>query len=266
MPKAKPEVSAEIGIIGGTGSFPAELLENAQAVRPKTPYGSTSDRIVVGSFEGRRVALLPRHGPGHSIPPHMINFRANIWALKKMGVDKVFATTAVGSLNEDYAAGDAVIPDQFIDWGKTVHTFYNGPEVCHVSMADPFCPELRKILISSAKALGLPTKDRGTYLRIEGPQFSTRAASRMYRQFADIIGMTASPEAILCREQGMCFAVLASVTDYDAWKEHAVSMEGVKSVMAQNVETARIVLGRSIAEAPRERSCGCGDALKYARA
>jgi len=187
-----------------------------------------------------------------------------VWALKSLGIRRVFSTAAVGSLKENYRAGDIVVPDQFVDWGKAVHTFYDRPKVVHVSMADPFCPELRELLIKTVKGLGIPVKERGVYLRIEGPQFSTRAASRMYRQFADIIGMTAVPEAILCREQEMCFAVLATVTDYDCWSEQPVSIEEIKKVMAQNLDNTKKILAFAIKNVPADRKCICKDALKGA--
>lgn len=257
-----------MGIIGGTGVYDAKLLENARDIKVKTPYGEPSGNITVGDFEGRKVAILPRHGPSHSIPPHMINFKANIWALKDIGADRVLATAAVGSLKEDFKAGDVVVVDQFIDFSKTVHTFYDGPKVYHVSMAEPFCPELRQLLIDAAKELGVPTKEKGTYLKIDGPQFSTRAASNMYRQFADIIGMTAVPEAILCRELGMCFAAIATVTDYDCWKtsEEPVSIEAIKQVMARNLDNTRNILQTAVRNMPKEHGCSCRDALKGAEA
>jgi 5'-methylthioadenosine phosphorylase len=258
--------SAEIGIIGGTGVYDPQLLEDAEAVEVKTPFGEPSDRITLGMFEGRKVAILARHGSGHSIPPHGINFRANIWALKELGVKRVLATAAVGSLKEDYRAGDVVIVDQFIDWSKDVHTFHHGPKVFHVSMADPFCSELRQLLISTAKGLGIPTKERGTYLKIDGPQFSTRAASRMYRQFGDIIGMTAVPEAILCREAEICFATIATVTDYDVWADQPVSIGAIKQVMAQNLDNTKRILRSAVRNVGSERNCVCKDALKGAEA
>jgi len=257
---------ADIGIIGGTGVYDPDLLKDSRTIEMKTPYGQPSDKITVGMYEGKKVAILPRHGSRHTIPPHKINFRANIWALKKMGVSRVFATAAVGSLKEDYRAGDVVIPDQFICWDRGVHTFYDGPNVYHVSMADPFCRDMRDTLIRAAGELGISFKDRGTYLRIEGPQFSTRAASKMYRQFADIIGMTAVPEAILCREQEICFAVVATVTDYDVWADEPVSIEAIKSVMAQNLKNMKSILERAIRDIPLDRGCECKDALKSAGA
>jgi 5'-methylthioadenosine phosphorylase len=263
-PRSEP--GADVGIIGGTGVYDPELLEDAKQIEVKTPFGRPSDKVTVGTYEGRKVAIMPRHGSGHSVPPHKINFRANVWAFRELGVGRVFATAAVGSLKEDYRAGDVVIPDQFIDLGKQVHTFYDGPKVVHVSMADPFCPELRELLIRNARGMGIPLKETGTYLRIEGPQFSTRAASHMYRQFAHIIGMTAVPEAILCREQGICFATIATVTDYDVWAEKPVSIEGIKKVMAMNLDSTKRLLAAAVKAVPSERSCACGGALRGAEA
>jgi len=264
--KAVNSALVEIGIIGGTGVYDPDLLRDAKQVEVETPFGKPSDKITIGVYEGRKVAILPRHGSGHSIPPHGINFRANIWALKKLGARYVFATAAVGSLKEDYRAGDVVIPDQFIDLGKAVHTFHDGPKVYHVSLADPFCPALRRLLVDTANSLNIPVKEKGTYLKIDGPQFSTRAASRMYRQFADIIGMTAVPEAILCREQEICFATIATVTDYDVWADKPVSIEAIKQVMAKNLDNTKRVLAMAVKNTPTERACICKDALEGAEA
>ena len=259
-------MEAEIAIIGGTGIFNTELLEGKRETKVSTPYGSPSDSITLGSFRGRRLAILTRHGKSHSIPPHRINFRANIQALKQLGVSRIFALAAVGSLKEDYKAGEVVIPDQFIDWGKSVHTFYDEGKFYHVSMADPFCPELNRLLTSTAKSLKIPVHDKGTYVRIEGPQFSNRAASRMYRQFGDIIGMTCIPEAILAREKEMCLSVIATVTDYDVWAEKPVSYEEIRAVMKKNMENTEKMLETIIPKIPAERGCVCKDALKGAEA
>jgi 5'-methylthioadenosine phosphorylase len=258
--------SAEIGIIGGTGAYDPELLEDRREIDVQTPYGKPSDSMITGTFRGRRIAILPRHGRDHSVPPHGINFRANIDAFKRLGVSRMIATAAVGSLKEEYEAGQIVIPDQFIDLGKEVHTFFDRGKFYHVSMADPFCPELRELLIKTALGLGVPLQEKGTYLRISGPQFSTRSASRMYRQFADIIGMTCIPEAILAREREMCFAVIATVTDFDVWAEKPVVFEGIKRVMAENMENTKRILEAIIPEIPKEGGCGCRDALRGAEA
>jgi len=191
---------ADIAIIGGTATISTNLLKNVEEVSITTPFGKPSDSIIVGEFEGKKVAILHRHGKNHSIPPHLINHCANIDALHRLGVKRIIATAAVGSLKENYKAGDVVIPDQFIDFGKQVHTIFGEGKFYHISMADPFCPEMREILINTSKSLGLTVHEKGTYVKIDGPQFSTRAASKMYRQFGDIIGMTCVPETIIARE------------------------------------------------------------------
>ena len=258
--------SADVAIIGGTASIDPDLLMNIWEVSFETPFGRPSDSITIGELEGMRIAILPRHGRGHTIPPHLINHRANIDALHQLGVKRIIATAAVGSLQEDYKAGDVVIPDQFIDWSKAVHGFYDEGRFYHVSMADPFCSEIRECLIETVKDLDIPFHDKGTYLKIDGPQFSTRAASRMYRQFADIIGMTCIPEAILARERQMCLAVLATVTDYDVWAEKPVSYDEIKQVMAGNIENTKNILQETVKNLSVERNCSCSRALEGAEA
>ncbi len=208
---------------------------------------------------------MNRHGPGHSIPPHLVNSRANIWVLKKIGVKRILAPGAVGSLKEDYIPGDIVITDQFVDFTKNrQYSFYEGGRVFHVSMADPFCPELRKALISSGKSLGLGIKDNGTYVCIEGPRFSTRAESRMFRSFGDIIGMTLVPECQLAREAELCYAAINTVTDYDVWAERPVTTEDILKTMKENLHKVRSLLLDVIPKIPTERKCACKDALKDA--
>jgi 5'-methylthioadenosine phosphorylase len=258
--------SADLAIIGGTASIDPAMLGDAREVDLTTPYGKPSDRITLGSLEGTRVAILPRHGKSHSIAPHHINFRANIDALHQLGVKRIIATATVGSLQEEFRAGDVVIPDQFIDWSREVHSYVDVGKVFHISMADPFCTEMRQTLNNATKKLGIPCHGRGTYLKIDGPQFSTRAASRMYRQFADVIGMTCIPEAILARERGICLAVVATVTDYDVWADSPVTYEEIKSVMSRNLESKKRILLDAIRSLPKERSCSCGDSLAGAEA
>ncbi len=257
---------ADIAIIGGTASIDPQLLEDSREVEVHTPFGRPSDTITLGMLDGVNVALLPRHGRGHTIPPHMLNFRANIDALHRLGVKRIFATATVGSLQEDYRAGDIVVPDQFIDWGKQVHSMYGDGRFYHVSMADPFCPEGREALVGIARDMGLRVHEKGTYLKVDGPQFSTRAASRMYRQFADIIGMTAVPEAILSRERQMCLAVLATVTDYDVWADRPVSFDEIKQVMSQNIHNTSAILEKAVKHISPERKCHCPNALEGAGA
>jgi 5'-methylthioadenosine phosphorylase len=257
---------AEIGIIGGSGLYDPAILEDVKELKIYTPYGLPSDFIIVGTLKGRRVAFLPRHGRAHRIPPHMINYRANIWAFKELGVERVISVSAVGSLREDYKPGDFVCPDQFIDMTKNrVYTFFDGPVVAHVSMADPFCPELRELCVATARKLGITMHERGTYICIEGPRFSTRAESKLWRQFgADIIGMTLVPEVNLAREAGMCFVNIAMVTDYDVWAERPVTAHEVARVMAENVEKVKKLLYELIPAIPRERRCNCAHYLSEA--
>ncbi len=256
-----------IGIIGGSGVY--KVFNPEKSVKVHTPYGVPSGEVEIGEISGVEVAFIPRHGKGHKIPPHRVNYRANIYALKTMKVERIIGITAVGSLKKEYRPGDIVIPDQFIDFTKNrEYTFYDGPRVAHISMADPFCPELRKIFIEISREkeyyLGFKTHDRGTYVCIEGPRFSTRAESRMFKQFADIIGMTLVPEAQLAREQEMCYVNISTITDYDVWAEHPVTTEEVMRVMKKNEEIVKVILNEAIPRIPVERHCGCKDALKGA--
>ncbi|MBI2126319.1 MAG: S-methyl-5'-thioadenosine phosphorylase [Thaumarchaeota archaeon] len=257
---------AEIGIIGGTGVYDPGLLEDAKSIKVYTPYGEPSDYVTVGVFKGRKVAFLPRHGKGHRIPPHKINYRANIWAFKELGVTRIVAPSAVGSLKEEMEPGHTVIPDQFIDRTRSrPSTFYEGGFVCHVSTADPFCPEIRKLAIGSAKKLKIDVHDYGTYVCIEGPRFSTRAESKMFRQWgAHIIGMTLVPEVVLAREAEMCYVNIATVTDYDVWADKPVSAEEVVETLRKNVDKTKKMLERIIPEIPKKRRCTCGQALEGA--
>ena len=262
----KPSEKAEVGVIGGSGLYDPEILEEVKEIKVYTPYGAPSDFIIIGTVKGKRVAFLPRHGRAHRIPPHMINYRANLWALKALGVSRVVSVSAVGSLREDYKPGDFVCPDQFIDMTKSrAYTFFDGPTVAHVSMADPFCPELRELAISTARRLGITLHEKGTYICIEGPRFSTRAESRLWRQFkADIIGMTLVPEVNLAREAGMCFVNIAMVTDYDVWAERPVTAHEVARVMAENIEKVKKLLYELIPAIPSDRKCKCGKYLEEA--
>ncbi len=266
----KPPVQAEIGVIGGSGLYDPGIVENATEVKVYTPFGQPSDNIIVGEVKGRKVAFLPRHGRGHRIPPHRINYRANIWALKALGVRWVISVSAVGSLREDYKPGDLVVPDQFIDMTKRrEYTFFEGPVVAHVSMADPFCEHLRRELIEVGRRLGYTVHDRGTYVCIEGPRFSTRAESRIWKEVfkADIIGMTLVPEVNLACEAQLCYAVLAMITDYDVWAERPVTAEEVIRIMAENVEKAKRMLYEVIPRLPDEPDtnlCSCCKALENA--
>lgn len=254
-----------IAIIGGTGIYDPEMFKNPETKSVNTPYGQPSDKITIGEFQNRKIAFLPRHGASHSIPPHSINYRANLHALKQLGVTRIISPCAVGSLKEDYRPGEMAIVDQFIDFTKKRdYTYHDKDRVYHVSTADPFCPELREILAKSAKKTGTPFKKTGTYVCIEGPRFSTRAESEMFRQFADVIGMTLVPEVTLAREQEICYASLATVTDYDVWADKPVSIERVLKVMKENNENIKKVLADAIARIPEERNCECKDAMKNA--
>ncbi|MEM0482321.1 MAG: S-methyl-5'-thioadenosine phosphorylase [Nitrososphaerota archaeon] len=258
---------AVIGLIGGSGIYSAEMLSEARQVKVYTPYGAPSAALTVGKMGLHRVVFLPRHGVGHSIPPHMINYRANIWALKEQGVERVLAPSAVGSLQEEYRPGELVLPDQFIDrtHGRA-STFYDGGQVAHISMADPFCPELTDIVYSEALRLGLPIHKDGTYVCIQGPRFSTRAESNMFRAWGGhIIGMTLVPEVSLAREARMCYLTIAMVTDYDCWKEGwRVTAEEVVKTMASNVEKVQKLLARVIPAIPETRGCRCAHYLDEA--
>lgn len=270
-PVTRPEgVSAHVGIIGGSGLYDPGIIEDPVEVRVYTPYGEPSDFITVGKLGGVRVAFLPRHGRGHRIPPHKINYRANIWALKSLGVKWIISVSAVGSLREDYKPGDFVVPDQFIDMTKKRdYTFFDGPITAHVSMADPFCDDLRGEITASARELGYTIHPKGTYVCIEGPRFSTRAESRVWKEVfkADIIGMTLVPEVNLACEAQVCYATLAMVTDYDVWADYPVTAEEVERIMTQNVSRAKEILYKTIprlARDPDPGKCSCCRALDIA--
>ena len=207
----------EIGIIGGTGA--KVELKDAQSYKVYTPYGETSDLVQVGTFEGRKVAFIPRHGLNHQIPPHKVPYRANIWALHSIGVSRIISPCAVGGLTHDTQEGVFVVVDQYIDRTKArKDTFYEGGPVCHLSQAEPYCPETNKLFYETGKELGLNIAPNGTYVCIQGPRFSTRAESMMFRQWgADIIGMTSYPEVVLAGELNMCYTAVAMVTDLDCW-------------------------------------------------
>ncbi|HEY8140494.1 MAG TPA: S-methyl-5'-thioadenosine phosphorylase [Nitrososphaera sp.] len=260
--------SADVGIIGGTGVYDPGLFADKREIKVHTPYGEPSDLVTVGEYSGVRVAFIPRHGRGHRIPPHMINSRANIWALKQLGVKRIIAPSAVGSLQEALRPGDIAIPDQFIDFTKKrEYTFYDGGQVCHISVADPFCPELRQIAIGRIKNLDFPLHDRATYICIEGPRFSTRAESKFYRDSmkGEIIGMTLVPEVTLAREAEICYLSVATVTDYDVWADKPVSSSEIIETLAKNVEKTKKLMMDLIPEIPQKRTkCTCGTALEGA--
>lgn len=260
---------AEIGIIGGSGLYSMPGLTDTQEVRLTTPFGDPSDAYVLGNLEGRKVAFLTRHGRGHRILPHELNFRANIYGFKQLGVERILSLSAVGSLKEEHKPTDFVIPDQFYDRTKTrVSTFFGNGIVGHVAFADPVCHEVADVFEIACKHVPeVVAKKGGTYICIEGPQFSTKAESNTYRSWGfDIIGMTGLQEAKLAREAEICYASLAMVTDYDCWHaDHdAVTVEQVVAVMHKNSENAAKVIKEAVKAMPRERKCKCGSALATA--
>lgn len=249
--------SSPIGVIGGSGLYELENLTVLEEIRVETPFGDPSDALIKGSLEDREVIFLPRHGRGHRILPTEINHRANIWALRSLGVRFVICVTAVGSLKEEYPPGHVVIPDQFVDrTSQRAHsTFFGGGIVAHVSAADPYSAALRKILVEHASATGLEVHDGGTYVNMDGPAFSTKAESAMHRHFGfDVIGMTNVPEAKLALEAGIALATLCMVTDYDCWKpeEEAVTTKSVLQHLLDNAENAKKVLARVIPDIPHQ--------------
>lgn len=259
-------MQAEIAIIGGSGLYDAELIEDTKQAKAYTPFGKTSDFITIGNFKGRKVAFLPRHGKGHTIPPHKINCRANIWALKELGVTRILAVNSCGSLQEKFKAGDIVIIDQFVDRTKNrPSTFYEEGKICHITVADPFCEELRKPLIEEGRKLKIPIHETGTYVCVEGPRFSTRAESKLFKQWGiDVVGMTLLPDCILAREAQICYASVALVTDYDVWAEKPVVYDEILQTMKKNVDKAKKLIFAAIPKIPFERKCFCKDALKNA--
>ena len=262
------ERRAEIGIIGGSGLY--TLLEGSgqEEVRLTTPFGDPSDAYFLGRLEGRQVAFLARHGRGHRISPSEINFRANIYGMKMLGVERIISLSAVGSMKKEHAPLDFVIPDQFFDrtTGR-ISTFFGGGIVAHISFADPVCPQLAALVHSSAQQAGVNSKPKGTYLCMEGPAFSTRAESNVYRSWGmDVIGMTNLQEAKLAREAEICYVTVAMVTDYDCWHEEhdAVTVDQIIETLSKNVKNARQLVRHAIRAFPEKRTCKCGSALKHA--
>lgn len=258
--------SAEIGIFGGTGVYDTDLLSDVREVSVKTPYGNPSAEITVGTFEDRSVAFLPRHGRRHTLAPHMINYRANVWAFKELGVQRVISASAVGSLREEIAPGDFAIPDQFIDNTKSrTGSFTSEGNVIHISVADPFCPQLREVVGEAASKMPISIHKDCTYVCIEGPRFSTKAESNLYRSMgAHIIGMTAVPEAQLAREAQMCYTTVSMVTDYDVWAERPVTAKEITATVSKNGENFAKLLASTLRTMPRSRACECAAALDAA--
>ena len=259
-------MQAEIGIIAGTGLYDPKLVKNVKEITVRTPYGAPSDSITLGELKGRRIAFLPRHSKKHTIRPTNVNSRANIFALKKLGVQRILAPCAVGSLREELKPGDVVFIDQFIDrTTKREQSFYTEKKVCHISVAEPMCPELRRTLIKVAEDLNIVTHNTGTYVCIEGPRFSTKAESKLFRMWGtDVVGMTLVPECVLAREADICYSSIATVTDYDVWKDHPVSVDEVLKTMNENIEKVKSIISEAISIIPKERECECKSASQKA--
>lgn len=259
---------ADIGIIGGSGLYDIEGLRRVKEVSVKTPFGAPSDTVVLGELDGTRIAFLSRHGRGHRINPSEINYRANIFALKSLGIRRVISVSAVGSMKESIKPGDVVLPDQFIDLTKRrVSTFFEGGIVAHVAFGDPVCPSLGAVLLDATRAVGATVHQGGVYLCIEGPQFSTKGESRLYRQWGvSVIGMTNLPEAKLAREAELCYATVALATDYDCWHEteEAVTVESILATLRQNVSLAKRLLRTAIPMVADDKACTCQCALQNA--
>jgi 5'-methylthioadenosine phosphorylase len=259
---------AEIGIIGGSGLYAMPGLTSVREERVTTPFGDPSEAFILGELEGRSVAFLARHGRGHRILPSDLNFRANIFAMKMLGVERILSVSAVGSLKEEHKPTDFVIPDQFIDRTYArVSTFFGEGIAAHVGFGDPVCAMVASVFKTACDAVGVVGKSGGTYVCMEGPQFSTRAESNLYRSWgADVIGMTNLQEAKLAREAEICYATMAMVTDYDCWRDghDDVTIDQIVAVLHQNADNAAKVVRAAIGGMPTEKNCACGDSLKYA--
>ena len=259
---------AAVGVIGGSGLYEMEGLQSVREIRVRTPFGTPSDAVIVGEIEGVGVAFLSRHGRGHRLNPGEINYRANIYALKSLGVSRVISVSAVGSMKESIKPGDVVLPDQFIDLTKRrVSTFFEGGMVAHVAFGEPVCAGLADTLVSSGQRLGATLHRGGTYLCMEGPQFSTKGESKLYRQWGvDVIGMTNMPEAKLAREAELCYTTMALATDYDCWHEteEAVTVEAILDTLHRNVALAKRILKSALPAVAGTQECACHQALNYA--
>jgi 5'-methylthioadenosine phosphorylase len=264
----KTAATASIGVIGGSGLYGMEGLTRVREVRVTTPFGPPSDAVVVGELEGVRVAFLSRHGRGHRLSPSEINYRANIYALKKLGVGRIISVSAVGSMKEALHPGHVVIPDQFYDQTKRrIGTFFEKGVVAHVALADPVCRDEAGKLAEAARKCGATVHEGGVYLCIEGPQFSTRAESRVYRQWGvDVIGMTNLPEAKLAREASLCYATMALVTDFDCWHpgHDAVTVEAVIATLRRNVALSQRIIRAAAPALAGQRPCACDRAVETA--
>jgi len=258
---------ASIGIMGGTGLYEIDGLSDVQEILLETPFGDPSDPFVVGTLEGQRVAFLSRHGRGHRLLPAEINYRANIYGFKMLGVGRIISVSSVGSLKSDIRPRDLVFADQFFDRTRRANTFFGGGMVVHISFGQPVCPDLSKAAFDAAAGLGLKAHPSGTYICIEGPSFSSRAESLIYKSWdCDVIGMTGATEAKLCREAEICYATMNLVTDYDVWhaEEEAVCVELILQNLGHNIENAKAVIRRTVAGLGPEQgeACGCSQALR----
>lgn len=262
--------SAEIGVFGGTAFY--SFLEDVEEVAVQTPFGAPSGPVALGGVAGRRVAFLARHGPGHAVPAHKVNYRANLWALRRLGVRRVLGPCSVGSLQPGVKPGDVVVCDQLVDrTSGRADTYFDGPLPAHVSFADPYCAELGGVVVEAARAEGVTVHDGGTVVVIQGPRFSTRAESKWFASAGwEVVNMTQYPEAVLARELGMCYSGLALVTDYDAGagpggegregeRAEAVTMEAVFRMLGENIERVKAVLHRVIPAVPEQPGCGCSE-------
>jgi 5'-methylthioadenosine phosphorylase len=260
-----PPERRTIGVIGGSGV--TGLFDNGptKTHRIATPWGPPSGPIEEGEVGGTRVLFLPRHGPGHAIPPHRINYRANVDGLRSLGADAILTISSVGSLKEELPPGTFVLPSQFVDFTKQrPTTFYEGGRVYHVSLADPFCPDLTQRAAAAGREVGMPFVEQKTYVCVEGPRFSTRAESGFYRGFSDIIGMTLVPEVTLARERALCYVCLAMVTDFDVWANKPVEAREIVETMSRNIARMTAVLGRLLPKAAAPATCPCAHALDSA--
>jgi len=259
---------ADIGIIGGSGLYSMPGLTDVHEVAQETPFGPPSDPYVLGMLEGKKVAFLARHGRGHRILPTELNFRANIYGFKRLGVERILSVSAVGSLKEEHTPGEFLVVDQFVDRTRhRVDTFFGDGVVAHVAFADPICPQLAEIMTGACRKAKVVGKSGGTYVCMEGPQFSTKAESNLYRSWGmDVIGMTNLQEAKLAREAELCYVTVAMVTDYDCWHPHhdSVTVDQIVAVLLKNAENACNVVREAVAAMPQDRACKCGAALAHA--
>jgi 5'-methylthioadenosine phosphorylase len=254
-----------VGLIGGSGIYDAGLFTPTATHKVSTPWGAPSAPIQEGRVGALRVLFLPRHGPGHSIPAHRVNYRANVDALAQLGADTILSVSSVGSLQEALQPGDFVLPTQFVDFTRQrPTTFYDGGKTYHISMADPFCPEILRQAVTAGQGVGVLFHERKTYVCVEGPRFSTRAESRFFRGLADVIGMTLVPEITLARERALCYGLLAMVTDYDVWADRAVDAHEIVRVMQANVARMQNVLSALFPRLDAPRACDCSHVLDTA--